>query len=477
MLIRPTQASSFSLLESGLLMNLAKLTRAQEQIATGKRIVRPSDDPAGATRALGLGSQISTLDRFFAAVQDGGTLLDRAASSVQESSDLMSSARELVVQGMNGTLSDGDRRTLATSLEQIRARLLDVANQDTNSHFVFAGTATNTRPFVESTVAGVKQVRYVGNAEPLEVQSGLDARLKTTLPGSDIYTRDDRSGTRYAGLTGATHGTSADQGSGYVRLYARHDATNATLGAGLALVNGGANDTVLNSHSLVVDAAANTVQLDGGPVLSIPTASASNVADFVVRDASGAELHLDFTGYTGVNYSGTVTGAGSLSLDGTNYTAISFTESDLELIDNSRDVVLHVDTRAMSRAGAEMVTFGGAVNAFDTMQGIIDDLNNTDGLPAADVTDRMVNWLGELDRNHENVLSALGKLGALSQHAQTVGTALSDEIDGLTILRSNVEDADLSLVTLDMARAEQTLQLVQATSARMLQNSLLNFLR
>jgi flagellin-like hook-associated protein FlgL len=75
------------------------------------------------------------------------------------------------------------------------------------------------------------------------------------------------------------------------------------------------------------------------------------------------------------------------------------------------------------------------------------------------------------------VLSALGKLGALSQHAQTVGTALSDEIDGLTILRSNVEDADLSLVTLDMARAEQTLQLVQATSARMLQNSLLNFLR
>jgi len=475
--IRPTQSSSFAQLESGLLMNLAKLTRAQEQIATGKRIVRPSDDPAGATRALGLGSQISQLDRFFAAVQDGGTLLDRSAASVQESSDLMSQARELVVQGMNGTLSDGDRRTLATSLTQIRARLLDVANQDSNSHFVFAGTSTNTRPFVEETVSGVKQVRYTGNAEALEVQSGLDARLKTTLPGSDIYTRDDRTGTQYAGLTGATAGTSADQGTGYVRLYARHDSTSATLGAGLALVGGGANDTILSAHSLVVDAAANTVQLDGGPVLSIPTASAANVADFVVRDAGGAELHLDFSAYTGVNYSGTVTGNGSLSLDGTNYTAIAFNETDLELIDNSRGVVLHVDTRSISRAGTELVTFGGTVNAFDTMQGIIDDLNNTDGLPSVDISARMSKWLGELDRNHENVLDALGKLGALSAHAQSVETALGDEIDGLTILRSTVEDADLSLVTLDMARAEQTLQLVQATSARMLQNTLLNFLR
>ena len=210
--------------------------------------------------ARGLGSQISNLDRFFSAVQDGGTLLDRAAASVQESSDLMSHARELVVQGMNGTLSDSDRRTLATSLEQIRARLLDVANQDTNSHFVFAGTATNTRPFVESTVAGVKQVRYVGNAEPLEVQSGLDARLKTTLPGGDIYTRDDRSGTRYASLTGATHGAAPTRAQWLRALRTRHDSRPTRRSAQVSRWSAAERTTqVLNAHSLVVDAAANTV--------------------------------------------------------------------------------------------------------------------------------------------------------------------------------------------------------------------------
>jgi hypothetical protein len=113
--------------------------------------------------------------------------------------------------------------------------------------------------------------------------------------------------------------------------------------------------------------------------------SAANVADFVVRDAGGAELHLDFS-YTGVSYSGTVTGAGSVSLDGTNYTAIAFTESDLER--STTRATSCARRCAMSRAGTRW-SLSAARQRLRHDAGHHRRLNNTDGLPAADVTDRM----------------------------------------------------------------------------------------
>jgi flagellin-like hook-associated protein FlgL len=86
-------------------------------------------------------------------------------------------------------------------------------------------------------------------------------------------------------------------------------------------------------------------------------------------------------------------------------------------------------------------------------------------------------WLVELDRNHENVLTATGELGALSQRAGGLGDAYETELSQVRGLLSGVEDVDFATAVMEMSRAEQTLQLAQATSARLLSTSLLNFLR
>ena len=91
--------------------------------------------------------------------------------------------------------------------------------------------------------------------------------------------------------------------------------------------------------------------------------------------------------------------------------------------------------------------------------------------------ERLSERLGEFDRNHENVLMALGRLGAREERMIATQTRLESLTVHLESLRSTVEDVDMTEVVLEMSRAEQTLQVAQATGARLIQQTLLNFIR
>jgi flagellar hook-associated protein 3 FlgL len=476
MTIRPTQASTFSQVQRGLLFNFAKLARAQQQVATGKRILKPSDDPIGATLALSFRRAIAGAERYDSAIQSGRTMVDTASGQLQDAAGILSEARSLLIQGMNGPTNPEDRVLLAGEIELIRDRMMDIANSQIGNRYLFAGTATSKAPYEVQAPGGASTVTYLGNDEAQELLVGQGTRVETTIPGERIFSREQRSGTQFSGLTGVTGGQSADQGTGYEHLDLRHDATSGALPGGLAFV-AGAQDTLLGDHTLSVDSTAGTVQFGSGPVVRIPLPTDPDFADFTVKGDGGSELHLDFSAFAGGTATTTVRGDGSISIDGTSYTSLNFTETDLELIDPVTNAVVHVDTTGVQRAGRELVTFGGTVNAFDVLQGMADDLKNADGLSLADLQDRFGLWLNELDRNHDNVLIATGTLGSRSQRLSKMEDGLAESTVQVQGLLSNVEDADFSQVVLDMTRAEQTLQLAQATSVRLLNTSLLNFLR
>jgi flagellin-like hook-associated protein FlgL len=477
MQLRPTQSSSYAQVQRGLRMNLALLARAQQQIATGLRIERPSDDPTGAARALDWARRLAGSQRHASAAETGRARLDLAATRLQDSSDILSEARALLVQGVNGTLGEGDRAVLAEQVRILRDRLLESANASGPEGYLFGGTAGGSQPpFRSGEVGGRSRVAYGGDGQSPALLVGEGLLVEVGLPGSEVFAQVQRTGTQYAGFTGVAAGAGGDAGTGFAHLTLRHDGTSGALGAGLAFVAGAA-DTILGEHTLVVDAAAGTVQLDGGEPLTLPPAGDPGLADVTVSDEHGAELHLDFSGWTGVDVSATVEGAGSISLDGSSWTALDFSAADLELRDEATGTLLHVDTRGIHRSGSELVVFGGAVNAFDTLQGIADDLDNVDGLPVEALQERLALWLGELDRNHDNVVGGLGVLGGRSARLDGVLGRLIDETTDLTARRSAVVDTDYSQAALEMTRAEQTLQLAQATGARLLSTTLLDFLR
>ena len=477
--LRISTASNYQRVLSGLRLNLSKLVLSQQQVATGRRILRPSDDPSGTARVLSFNRQISGTDRFIGAIGLGRSVVDTGAVALESGSGVLSDARQRLIQGMNGTLSSSDREALANEIELLRAEMLGIANTRSGERNLFGGTKSGESPWVDRMIGGVSRAVYTGNDDEQRVRIGEGVEIAITVSGQDAFAKNNGTGPTFSGLTGIGTGSTGDEGQGYEYLTLRHDGTSsATLASsGIALVGGGAQDSLLGDNTLTIDAAAGTIQLGNGQSIDIPQAGTADFTNFTVSNEFGGELHLDFSGYGGGNFTGTVSGTGSIAIDGTTFTPIDFNETDLELIHPDSGNTLHFDMTSAKRAGVELVTFGGNVNIFDTLQGMVDDLRNADGLSQTELTDRLGIWLNEADRGHDNLLVSLGSLGSRSERM----TKTEDKLEGVQLqlrsLRSEEEDVDISEAALELARAQQSLELAQASGARLLQTNLLNFLR
>ncbi len=477
--IRASTNSNYNRVLSGLRTNLSRLILANEKISTGRDILRPSDDPTGTSRVLSFNRQLATSGRYLDAISQGRSVVDTGAVSLENASGSIAELRQNLLQGLNATLSPSDLDSLGNEMDLLRNALIEIGNSRSGSRNLFGGTVSGGKPWESQLIGGRQRVVYNGNSEDQSIRIGDGVEISVTIPGSSIFSKQDPSGTDYAGLTGLSSGSTADQGSGYEYITVRHDTTTApTLaGSGLALVAGGANDTLMGDNTLDVDVAAGTVQLGNGQVVQIPDVGTPEYADFTVKNAAGGELHLDFTSFAGADYSGTVRGDGSISIDGGAFTAINLSETDLELAHPESGNVIHVDTTSVTRAGKELVSFSGTVNLFDVVQGISEAMHNEDGLEQGEVAERLNMWIAEVDRNHENVLVALGGLGSRSERLSNTENKLEGVRLQIESLRSNELDADISEAAIELARAQQAMELAQASGVRLLQTNLLQFLR
>lgn len=151
--------------------NMGGITNSQsewlkygEQMSTGKRVNRASDDPVAASQAVVL-SQAQAQNAQFATARTFATQrVSTEESTLKQVTTAIQSAQEKIVYAANGTLSDDDRASLATDLQGIRDQLLNLANStDGNGRYIFAGYKTDTPPFDDTG-------KYVGGDINVEQQ-------------------------------------------------------------------------------------------------------------------------------------------------------------------------------------------------------------------------------------------------------------------------------------------------------------------
>ena len=159
---------------------------ASLQMATGSRINKPSDDPAGAAEMVFNKSEASQTDSFLRSASSISGLLQTADSTLNSVVAALQRAISLGVEGANGTLSDTDRADVANELSGIQQQLLSLANTDYQGEFIFSGTAT-VQPFAADS-ASPSGVTYNGNGGTNNVQVGDNYSLQINLPGSQVFT-------------------------------------------------------------------------------------------------------------------------------------------------------------------------------------------------------------------------------------------------------------------------------------------------
>jgi flagellin-like hook-associated protein FlgL len=267
------------------------------------------------------------------------------------------------------------------------------------------------------------------------------------------------------------------QGEGWLDIEIRHDATSGTPGSGIVLTNGGAGDTILGDRTLVIDAVAQTVQLGNGPIVQFPDAIHPDAGDFVVRDEHGALVHLDVTGFDGTDSTVTLSGSGSIRAGSGTFAALDLSQSDLQLVDPVTGAVMRVDATGVVRASTDVARFEGTIDVFAAIDGIVADLRNDAGLPIDEVQARMDARLGELIRNQEAMLTAMGRAGAATHRLEATDGRLANQQLTVAGRLSEVEDVDLTEAILNMTRAQQSLELAQMSGSRLLETTLLDYLR
>jgi flagellar hook-associated protein 3 FlgL len=163
----------------------ARLSRTQQQIASGSRLLRPADDPGAMARSLRLEQGIAELQRYQTVGDQAEGYLHLEETALSAIGNLLQGAREIALQGNSAALNDTDRQNLAREVQQQLEELLALANrQDSSGVYLFAGHALRTQPFAPD---GTGAIAYRGDGGRRLLEIGPGARIPTGDPGNEVF--------------------------------------------------------------------------------------------------------------------------------------------------------------------------------------------------------------------------------------------------------------------------------------------------
>jgi flagellar hook-associated protein 3 FlgL len=163
------------------------LYEANKIVMTGKRINSLSDDPVGLTQCLNIRSSLSNLEQLERNISKGRNWLDAGEIALRSINDLITSAKVLSVQMANDSLNVSDRADAAEQIRGTLQQVLDLSNTMVDTQYIFAGTMGNTKPFEFDNEEDPTMVTYSGNDSPFTVKIGKDTKVAVGWDGEEVF--------------------------------------------------------------------------------------------------------------------------------------------------------------------------------------------------------------------------------------------------------------------------------------------------
>ncbi len=170
---------------SAILDQQTQLVRTQNQLATGKRIVDPSDDPIGSAQLIGLSESLKITEQYQRNGEMARFRLEQEDAVLGSVVDNLQRARELAVQGLNDSNSLEDRTAIALEVRQILGEVLGLANRkDGNGQYLFSGFQVQTEPFTDN---GAGSFSYAGDTGQRQLQIGSGRQIADGDAGQAVF--------------------------------------------------------------------------------------------------------------------------------------------------------------------------------------------------------------------------------------------------------------------------------------------------
>ena len=409
----------------------AKLQDLQGDISSGKRIVRISDDPIGATQSQDFRTQLSFMDTLQRNIQDDFVWMDRTEALLTEVGDKLRRTKTLILAQANASGDEATRRVTAEELDALTTGMIQAGNSKIGKLFIFSGSKTFTRSLEETPLlqpaivrmeAPEPQVDENGEAltPPDPAQQALEQGIETDLAGFE-----GNSSNGYivkvtkAGTLGRAHVQISDDGG---ETWSR----DKTLLSTIEMVNedGKESDKVLLR-------------------LKVPEPTPG---ESEVTFPEGMEF--EFRPNPPLIYKG---------------------NQDQRMVRTGEGILLPLNVTA------EDIFFAKpddpeSVNVFDLMFTLRRALRDNDQA-------LLEQRLDDIDLAFQQVLEVRANAGAVRREMEDRLDRLDDRELSKVKQLSNIEDLDFPEAVVEMNLADTRNRAALDTSARLLQPSLLNFLR
>ena len=167
-----------------------QLADLQQQAQTGLRLNKPSDNPLDVVIVLESKAQDSRLGAYLSNIHDATDTLNESVSTLTDLGNVFTRARQIALEGVNGTTSGSNFDALASEVDRLLERVIAGSNTTLNGRTLFGGTATGKPAFaVTATDAQGKPlaVAYQGAAERASAPIGAGETVDTSYTGSEIF--------------------------------------------------------------------------------------------------------------------------------------------------------------------------------------------------------------------------------------------------------------------------------------------------
>jgi flagellar hook-associated protein 3 FlgL len=514
--MRVTNTMQFNAAVANIQQQQSRLQRTQEEASSGKKVLRPSDDPVSTRRILALRQERFASAQFQRQRDSLTASLGITENAMQGIETAVQRAKEIALNGANGSLNAQDRETLGQEVTQIFNQVVQLGNTALDGRFLFAGRASTQPPF---TATGT----FTGDSHAVQLSIDTRQSLDMDIVGSEFLASDLRPALDLTTpLTSLHRGTMAPLGSIQITDRAGNSATidlsdptsiisindvlTAINGAGLnvtAAINATEDGIVLQDSSLSPIRNLTVTEVGGGTTAKVLGIAADRPGDII-----GAALQPAVTlsaplitlyGGEGLNLSTIHIANGSVEFDvdlstlntlippptvGDVVNAINSgstsASANVTASINSNGTAL--DVRSTDPATVAVVTdvAGGTSAANLGIQGSHDLLKTLSLLQEAlahNDSQAAGNLATHLDAGFEQMLALRGEVGARMNRLELVGDADADRQLTLTSTLSQIEDVDAAEAYMHLLQQSTAFQAALASTARLVQPTLLDFLR
>lgn len=175
------------MMSNNMLRNLSnsytKLDTYMDQLNTGKKINRPSDDPVIAMKGMNYRSQVKEVEQYIRNTNEVHNWMDNTDASLDKATSTLQSLRELAVQASNSTYGSEERKGIKEEAEQLKEHLIDIVNTKVNGKYIFNGTNTDTAPINDQGEINM-------STDPVTIEVSSGTMLQANVDASAIFDED-----------------------------------------------------------------------------------------------------------------------------------------------------------------------------------------------------------------------------------------------------------------------------------------------